>query len=94
MLEACGNARLQRLISVYLSQIHWFQEIACGVPGQLLQAYREHESILAAIESRDGDWAETAARAHVRNTLQALLPELPARERPPRRKSGRNAPEL
>jgi DNA-binding GntR family transcriptional regulator len=85
MLEACGNVRLQRLISVYTSQIHWFQKIVSGVPGQLLQAFREHESILAALESRDGDWAESAARAHVRNTLQTLLPELPTGEPPLRR---------
>jgi len=93
MLEACRNVRLQRLISVYMSQIHWFQDIASGVPGQLRQAYREDESILAAIESRDGDWAETAARAHVRNTLQALLPELPTREQPPARRTRRAVPD-
>ena len=76
LFHACGNERLKRLMSVYRSQVTWFQHVAAQVPGRLLRAFREHESILSALESRDPDWAEGVTRAHVRNTLRDLLHSL------------------
>ncbi len=73
MLAASGNHRLLRLMSVYHGQVLWLQRMAAEVPGQLVRAFREHESILASLEARDPDWAESAARAHIRNTLRELL---------------------
>lgn len=71
--EACGNQTLGRLMSVYRLKIAWFQRLASSAPGRLAHAFREHDGILSALESRDGEWAESVARAHVRNTLADLL---------------------
>ena len=76
LFTACGNGRLKRLMSVYRSQVEWFQHVAAQVPGRLVRAFREHESILSALESRDPDWAEGVTRAHVRNTFRDLLHSL------------------
>jgi DNA-binding GntR family transcriptional regulator len=76
ILAACQNAELAALMGRYHEMIAWFQRIASEVPGRLLEAYREHEAILSALEARDAEWAERAARAHVRNTLHDLLPHL------------------
>jgi len=76
ILAACRNVELAALMGRYREMITWFQRLAAQVPGRLLEAYREHETILSAIEARDPEWAERAARAHVRNTLRELLPHL------------------
>lgn len=73
LFSICGNQRLQRLMSAYRGQVQWFQQVATRVPGRLLASFREHESILSAIESRDPEWAESVTRAHIRNTLRDLL---------------------
>ena len=94
ILSACQNAELATLMGKYREMISWFQRLASQVPGRLVDAYREHEAILCAIEAGDGEWAERAARAHVRNTLRDLLPllsEAPLdKARPRRRAHGQN----
>jgi DNA-binding GntR family transcriptional regulator len=74
--RASGNQMLERLMGLYRLKISWFQRMAAQVPGRLAHAFREHDSILSALESRDPEWAESVARAHVRNTLNDLLPAL------------------
>ncbi len=76
ILSTCQNAELATLMGKYREMISWFQRLASQVPGRLVDAYREHEAILCAIEAGDAEWAERAARAHVRNTLRDLLPLL------------------
>jgi len=77
-LRASGNQMLERLMGIYRLKISWFQRMAAQVPGRLARAFREHDSILCALESRDPEWAESVARAHVRNTLHDLLAALNA----------------
>ncbi len=76
VLTACQNKRLERLMSIYRSQVSWFQCVVSQVPGRLLRAFREHESVLCALEARDPEWAESAMRAHIRTTLGDLLSSL------------------
>jgi DNA-binding GntR family transcriptional regulator len=73
IFAACGNARLQQLVSVFRGQIHWLQSISSKMPERMQSAFREHESVLSALESQNADWAESAIRAHIRNTLADLL---------------------
>ena len=73
MLAAAANQRLSRLMATYRMQVKWLQRIASDVPGRLGKAFREHDSILAGLESHDANWAESVARSHVRNTLEDLL---------------------
>lgn len=76
IFELCENGRLERLMSIYRGQVAWFARVAAAVPGRLTRAFREHESIVSALESRDPDWAESVARAHIRSTLHDLLESL------------------
>lgn len=76
IFAACGNHRLQQLVSVFRGQIRWLQSISSQLPDRLQSAFREHESVLSALESHNPDWAESAIRAHIRNTLTDLLHHL------------------
>ncbi|MFN7933821.1 MAG: GntR family transcriptional regulator [Bryobacteraceae bacterium] len=76
IFAACGNHRLQQLVSVFRGQIRWLQSISSQLPDRLQSAFREHESVLSALESHNPDWAESAIRAHIRNTLADLLRHL------------------
>jgi len=44
-----------------------------GVEGRGAQSVEEHAAIVAAIEARDPDAAEAAARRHIRNALRARI---------------------
>jgi DNA-binding GntR family transcriptional regulator len=76
LFSECNNSRLLHMMNVSLGQVQWFQHMAELVPSRLLPAFREHESILNALEARDAGWAENAARSHIRNTLRDLLNSL------------------
>ncbi len=78
-LEASGNESLRRLMAIYRGKVAWLQRMAAEVPGRLPRAFREHESILCALEARDSDWAESVARAHVRTTRDDLVRSLELR---------------
>jgi DNA-binding GntR family transcriptional regulator len=78
IFAASGNLRLENLMSIYRGQVAWLQKIASRVTGRLEHAFREHESILSALESRAPEWAESVARTHVRNTYLDLTNSLGA----------------
>lgn len=80
ILKASRHATLQRLMGIYRSQVTWFQRMVSNIPGRLTQAFGEHDMILCALESHDAEWAESATRAHIRNTRRALLHALQADE--------------
>jgi DNA-binding GntR family transcriptional regulator len=69
----CGNERLTRLMSGIRNQVQWIQRAAIDVPGRLNRAFYEHEGILCALESGAPDWAESAMRGHIRNTMRDLI---------------------
>lgn len=73
ILSACGNKRLERLMAVYRNHVTWIQQTCATIPGRLPRSFREHESILCAIESRDGEFAEAAMRSHLRNNMSELI---------------------
>ena len=73
IFAACGNSRLQRLMAVYRGKVEWIQRRAFQISKRLERAYQEHESILRALECRDPEWAESAVRRHIRNTLAELM---------------------
>jgi len=86
ILYACGNHDLSALMANYREMIRWFQRLASEVPGRLGESFREHEAILCALEARDPEWAEHAARSHVRNTVSDLLPHLQQQTLTPQKK--------
>lgn len=70
-------ARSQRLISLlygdlfYLLRVHRYR--ASQLPGRTTRSLDEHEAILAALESRDGDLAETLMRHHLGKARESIL---------------------
>ncbi len=73
IFAACQNRRLEQIMQVFGGQVKWLQNLASQLPDRLRHAFREHDSIVTALESRDPEWAESALRAHIRNTLHDLL---------------------
>lgn len=81
IFEACGNSQLEKLMSVYRGKVMWIQQTSFRISHRLDKAFQEHESIVRALECRDADWAETAARRHIRNTVAELMELLGPRTR-------------
>lgn len=73
ILASCENTRIRRLMSIYRTQVGWLQQEASRLPGRLAEAFREHDTVLGALEHREPEWAESAMRAHIRNTCSMLL---------------------
>lgn len=73
IFSAGGSDRLRRTMGVIMGQIRWMQHLAVQSDERLLRSFREHESIVLALESRDPVAAEHAARSHVRSALAYLL---------------------
>jgi DNA-binding GntR family transcriptional regulator len=67
-----------------------------ATPGRAASALKEHSDLVAAIEKRDPDRAESVSRAHMRNAerlrllmISGALDEAPARRRPAARRAVR-----
>ncbi|MFC7475140.1 GntR family transcriptional regulator [Dankookia sp. GCM10030260] len=81
--RATGNVFLMRSLAALRAFDHFGRVRALNAtPQELPRALREHAGILAALQARDPDAAETRMRAHVLRSLEVggLLP--PARKRP------------
>jgi DNA-binding GntR family transcriptional regulator len=81
--KATENVFLIRSLAALRAYDHFGRVRALGAtPKELPRALREHAGILAALQARDPDAAETRMRAHVLRSLEVggLLP--PARKRP------------
>jgi len=73
IFSAGASDRLRKMMGVIMGQVRWIQHLAEQSEERLLRSFREHESILLALESRDPQAAEQAARAHVRSALSYVL---------------------
>ena len=81
--KATDNVFLIRSLAALRAYDHFGRVRALNAtPKELPRALREHAGILAALQARDPDAAETRMRAHVLRSLEVggLLP--PARKRP------------
>lgn len=76
--ELAGNRRLDVLLRNLQDQIRIVFATSITIPGRREKAIAEHREILAAIEQRDPDAAERAARAHIRNVREAVLAAFPS----------------
>jgi DNA-binding FadR family transcriptional regulator len=66
--NACGNARLQQLLSSHMDLIQWTQNTAIRkVPESLKLALPEHIAIMDAVCARDAAEAARAMRTHLEN---------------------------
>lgn len=73
IFAACGNSRLEKLMSVYRTQVEWIQQAGFRVSRRLALAFDEHDSIVRALECGDPHWAEAATRRHIRTTANELV---------------------
>lgn len=71
--EAAHNAYLMRMVEDMNDSLALLPQTTFVVSGRSSHAVAEHRNILAAIEVRDADRAEEAARLHIRQALQARL---------------------
>lgn len=73
ILSAGASDRLRRTMAVIMGQVRWIQHLAEQSDERLLRSFREHDSIVLALESRDSIAAEHAARVHVRSARADVL---------------------
>ena|SRR5579872_2145542 len=73
IFSAGASARLRRTMAVIMGQVQWIQHLAVQSDERMLRSFREHDSIVLALEARDPVAAEHAARAHVRSALADLI---------------------
>lgn len=68
IIRAAGNDRIERLL---MDEVYYQLRIqrlkSSTQPGRTAAALKEHQAIIAALESRDPDEAERAMRTHLRN---------------------------
>jgi DNA-binding GntR family transcriptional regulator len=71
--NACGNTRLQQLLSSHMDLIQWTQNTAIRkFPQSLELALPEHIAILDAVCARDAAQASRAMRAHLENAYSRM----------------------
>ena len=71
--ELAGNRRLDALLRNLQDQVRIVFATSITIPGRREKAVGEHREILAAVEKRDPEAAERAARQHIRNVRKAVL---------------------
>lgn len=71
--EAAHNRYLMRMLADLNDSLTLLPGTTFAVPRRSELALGEHELIRRAIEARDADAAERAARDHIRNAMQARL---------------------
>jgi DNA-binding GntR family transcriptional regulator len=75
--RSCGNATLQRDIARYVNLVRFVRSRVARNPERLAQGHAEHLRILAALESRRPELAETEMSAHIASALNFVLEDLP-----------------
>ena len=79
--NACGNARLQQLLSSHMDLIQWTQNAAVRrLPESRELALPEHIAIMDAVCARDAAQAARAMRTHLENAYLRMAERFEARE--------------
>ncbi|MBD3306589.1 FCD domain-containing protein [candidate division KSB3 bacterium] len=71
--KASKNSRLYHMIFCLREYVKNFSEIPCYLPSRLQHGWNEHKEILDAIDQRDEDRAEHAARYHIIQAKESLV---------------------
>jgi len=74
LAEAAGNATLTDLLHVVRSLLQVYADRAVHDPGDAERAVAEHEAVLEAVKSGDGDAAASAMAVHMTTAAARLLP--------------------
>lgn len=73
LYRAAGSRRLYRMITTLVDYIGVHVRIGYSRPGRVAEAEGEHRRLVEAIKMRDGDLAESTARAHIENSRRAYF---------------------
>ncbi len=76
IVESTGNPMIKKIMDDLMATVARFPVSAYLVEGRTTKALAEHRRIFEAIEKRDQDAAEAAARQHLRVGLEARLSAL------------------
>ena len=79
LLDGCGNDVIRQLIGQLNNRISFLRSISLSRTGRLSGTVREIRAIVEALERRDGEAAQAAARIHVENASRNALETLRAR---------------
>jgi DNA-binding GntR family transcriptional regulator len=69
----CRNARLQAMVHHLRHQTYRLRLFAVSVPGRMLEAVKEHDEIIAALQAGEGAAAERAVRLHIEKSMGLLI---------------------
>lgn len=70
---AAGNSYLDRFLAQVEQAVRRLPSSTFAEPGRTKQALAEHEAIINAVNARDGQAAERAAKAHMRSAREVRL---------------------
>lgn len=93
------GSRNDKLIDMLCDDLYYMLRIyryrSSSRKGRAMEAFREHEQIVAAMKRRDPDAAEAAMRKHLHNALQSISDEISAdaakaKSDAPARRAGRS----
>ncbi len=73
IVASAHNRYLARMLADLTDSLALLPNTTFAKPGRATEAVDEHRAILSAIETRDADAAENAARQHIEKALQARL---------------------
>jgi len=80
LLDGCGNAYVQRMLSQILNQITQLRRTSLSDPGRLTHTIEELEALLDAVRKRDEDAAWAASLVHINNAAKVALEVLRHRD--------------
>lgn len=73
LCRASGNGLLAEFVDKIHDWVRRFPESTFARPGRALEAVREHEELLDALEKRNADAAERIARRHLARAMQVRI---------------------
>ncbi len=73
MYHGSGSHPLQHVLTNFHHYIQWARFTSFGINGRSQKSVAEHRAILEAIQRRDPDAAEEAARVHIEHAKDNLL---------------------
>ena len=73
LLSLMGNSRIDQIMNNVSEQVRWLHNYSLTLSGQSERARLEHEAVLDALRSHDGEEAERRMRVHIRNTKESVI---------------------
>lgn len=77
LYAASNNSRLEKLLMDYADYLQYFRLVSLKNPGRLDETIWQHQLLIQAISSGDGELAEKRAREHVMLGKEAFLQQWP-----------------